>query len=150
MNRLKKWQTLQSYECGRRRVPVSAMPAVAQHLTVSLDELFDAPGQDATKRAPAKSGPAPKWKQQIEQIANLRRAKQHPNPLVSSGIQQAFQQSRRQQFNLNHIQAGPSCRSVHLAQPACMRLFEGNAVDRGAVPNHHQAHAMGRSSQQVV
>jgi len=62
-------QTLQSYECRRGRVPVSAMPAVAQHLAVSLDELFDAPGQAANKRAPAKRGPAPKWQQQIEQIA---------------------------------------------------------------------------------
>ena len=69
-------QTLQSYECGRRRVPVSAMPAVAQHLAVSLDELFDAPAQASTKRAPAKRGPAPKWQQQIEQIATLPRAKQ--------------------------------------------------------------------------
>ena len=69
-------QTLQSYECGRRRVPVSAMPAVAQHLSVSLDELFDAPGQAAHKRGPAKRGPAPKWQQQIEQIATLPRAKQ--------------------------------------------------------------------------
>ncbi len=64
-------QTLQSYECGRRRVPVSAMPAVAQHLEVSLDELFNAPGTTAAKR-----GPAPKWQQQIEQIATLPRAKQ--------------------------------------------------------------------------
>ena len=69
-------QTLQSYECGRRRVPVSAMPAVAQHLDVSLDELFDAPGQTAAKRGAAKRGPAPKWQQQIEQIATLPRAKQ--------------------------------------------------------------------------
>ena len=68
-------QTLQSYECGRRRVPVSAMPAVAQHLEVSLDELFDAP-RKAAKNAPAKRGPAPKWQQQIEQIATLPRAKQ--------------------------------------------------------------------------
>lgn len=68
-------QTLQSYECGRRRVPVSAMPAVAQHLEVSLDELFDAPRKVA-KNAPAKRGPAPKWQQQIEQIATLPRAKQ--------------------------------------------------------------------------
>ena len=69
-------QTLQSYECGRRRVPVSAMPAVAQHLTVSLDELFDAPGKAAAKNAPSKRGPTPKWQQQIEQIATLPRAKQ--------------------------------------------------------------------------
>jgi|LakMenEpi03Aug12_release.lakeMendotaPanAssembly.Ray.scaffolds.fasta_scaffold1493440_1 transcriptional regulator with XRE-family HTH domain len=68
-------QTLQSYECGRRRVPVSAMPAVAQHLEVSLDELFDAPRKVA-KNAPSKRGPTPKWQQQIEQIATLPRAKQ--------------------------------------------------------------------------
>ncbi len=69
-------QTLQSYECGRRRVPVSAMPAVAQHLAVSLDELFDAPRQTAAKHSAAKRGPTPKWQQQIEQIATLPRAKQ--------------------------------------------------------------------------
>ena len=69
-------QTLQSYECGRRRVPVSAMTAVAQHLEVSLDVLFDAPRKAAAKNAPAKRGPTPKWQQQIEQIATLPRAKQ--------------------------------------------------------------------------
>lgn len=69
-------QTLQSYECGRRRVPVSAMPAVAQHLEASLDELFDVPGQAASRRTTAKRGPTPKWQQQIEQIATLPRAKQ--------------------------------------------------------------------------
>lgn len=33
-------QTLQSYEVGRRRRPVSALPTVARTLAVSLDELF--------------------------------------------------------------------------------------------------------------
>jgi transcriptional regulator with XRE-family HTH domain len=69
-------QTLQSYECGRRRVPVSAMPAVAQHLAVSLDVLFDAPSKTATKNAPSKRGPTPKWQLQMDQIATLPRAKQ--------------------------------------------------------------------------
>jgi transcriptional regulator with XRE-family HTH domain len=69
-------QTLQSYECGRRRVPVSAMAAVAQHLAVSLDVLFDAPDKASAKNAPSKRGPTPKWQQQIEQIATLPRAKQ--------------------------------------------------------------------------
>lgn len=69
-------QTLQSYECGRRRVPVSAMTSVAQHLAVSLDVLFDAPGKAGAKKAPSKRGPAPKWQQQMEQIATLPRAKQ--------------------------------------------------------------------------
>lgn len=69
-------QTLQSYECGRKRVPVSAMPAVAQHLAVSLDVLFDAPPKADVKNAPSKRGPTPKWQQQLEQIATLPRAKQ--------------------------------------------------------------------------
>lgn len=33
-------QTLQSYEVGRRRIPASAMPALARTLSVSIDELF--------------------------------------------------------------------------------------------------------------
>ena len=65
-------QTMQSYEVGRRRIPVSALPVVASTLSVSLEELF---GQ-AKQAARAKRGPAPKWQQQIEQIATLPRAKQ--------------------------------------------------------------------------
>ncbi|MCK6432450.1 MAG: helix-turn-helix domain-containing protein [Burkholderiaceae bacterium] len=65
-------QTLQSYEVGRRRIPVSALPVVARTLSVSLDELF---GEDkpATR---AKRGPAPQWQQQIEAIAKLPKARQ--------------------------------------------------------------------------
>lgn len=69
-------QTLQSYECGRRRVPVSTMTAVARNLDVSLDELFDVPSRSGTAKTATKRGPAPKWQQQIEQIATLPRAKQ--------------------------------------------------------------------------
>ena len=65
-------QTMQSYEVGRRRIPVSALPTVASTLSVSLEELF---GQ-AKQAARAKRGPPPKWQQQIEQIATLPRAKQ--------------------------------------------------------------------------
>lgn len=79
-------QTLQSYECGRRRVPVSAMPVVAQHLTVSLDELFDAPSQGAAKSAPAKRGPAPQWQQQFQRIATLPRAKQQVVMQMLDGV----------------------------------------------------------------
>ena len=32
--------TKQSYEVGRRRIPVSGLPLVAQKLNISLDELF--------------------------------------------------------------------------------------------------------------
>ncbi len=79
-------QTLQSYECGRRRVPVSAMPVVAQHLTVSLDELFDAPSQGTAKSAPAKRGPAPQWQQQFQRIATLPRAKQQVVMQMLDGV----------------------------------------------------------------
>jgi transcriptional regulator with XRE-family HTH domain len=65
-------QTLQSYEVGRRRIPVSALPVVAQVLAVSLDELM---GQPSVKRA-GKRGPAPQWQQQIEAIALLPKAQQ--------------------------------------------------------------------------
>ena len=79
-------QTLQSYECGRRRVPVSAMPVVAQHLTVTLDELFDAPAAHASKGASAKRGPAPKWQQQVQRIATLPRAKQQVVMQMLDGV----------------------------------------------------------------
>jgi transcriptional regulator with XRE-family HTH domain len=64
-------QTFQSYESGRRRIPVSAMPAVARALSVSLEDLFG-----ASDRAPSKRGPAPKWQKQIEAISKLPKAKQ--------------------------------------------------------------------------
>jgi transcriptional regulator with XRE-family HTH domain len=65
-------QTLQSYEVGRRRIPVSALPIVASTLAVSLDELFGAE-QKATR---SKRGPAPQWQQQMEAIAQLPEARQ--------------------------------------------------------------------------
>ncbi|WP_423601419.1 helix-turn-helix domain-containing protein [Roseateles sp. MS654] len=65
-------QTLQSYEVGRRRIPVSALPTVARTLSVSLDELF---GEDKPASR-AKRGPVPQWQQQIEAIAKLPKARQ--------------------------------------------------------------------------
>jgi transcriptional regulator with XRE-family HTH domain len=79
-------QTLQSYECGRRRVPVSAMPQVAQHLAVSLDELFDSVPKDAAKSAPAKRGPLPQWQQQLQRIGTLPRAKQQVVMQMLDGV----------------------------------------------------------------
>ena len=78
-------QTLQSYECGRRRVPVSALPLVVQHLQVSLDELFDSPASAANK-GPAKRGPLPQWHQQLERIATLPRAKQQVVMQMLDGV----------------------------------------------------------------
>ena len=65
-------QTYQSYEVGRRRLPVSLLPAIARALSVSLEDLFGA--SDSTSRN--KRGPTPKWQKQIEAIAQLPRAKQ--------------------------------------------------------------------------
>lgn len=65
-------QTLQSYEVGRRRIPVSALPVVARTLSVTLEELFGE-GQQAGR---SRRGPMPKWQQQIEAIAQLPKARQ--------------------------------------------------------------------------
>jgi len=65
-------QTMQSYEVGRRRIPVSALPAVARTLSVSLDELF---GEESKPRR-ARRGPVPQWQEHIEAIAKLPRTQQ--------------------------------------------------------------------------
>jgi transcriptional regulator with XRE-family HTH domain len=63
--------TLNAYELGQRRVPVSALPVLATALAVSVEELIG-------ERVPAarKSGPAPKLQQHIERISQLPKAKQ--------------------------------------------------------------------------
>ena len=81
-------QTLQSYEVGRRRIPVSAMPVVARTLSVSLDELF---GSEA-KAARGKRGPASRLAQQIEVVSQLPKAKQQ---FVSQMIETVIAQSAR-------------------------------------------------------
>lgn len=65
-------QMVASYEVGRRRVPVSLLPAIADALAVSVEELI---GRQPA-RAAAKRGPAPKLQQQIERIGQLPKAKQ--------------------------------------------------------------------------
>jgi transcriptional regulator with XRE-family HTH domain len=64
-------QTINSYEVGRRRIPVSALPTLARSLGVSLEELL---GDDTG--AAKKRGPAPKLQQQIERIQQLPRTQQ--------------------------------------------------------------------------
>jgi transcriptional regulator with XRE-family HTH domain len=81
-------QTLQSYEVGRRRIPVSALPVVASTLAVSLDELF---GSEA-KAARSKRGPSSKLAQQIEVVAQLPKAKQQ---FVSRMIETVIAQAAR-------------------------------------------------------
>ena len=65
-------QTINSYEVGRRKIPVSALPTLARSLGVSMEELL---GEDSAAAA-KKRGPAPKLLQQIERIQRLPRTQQ--------------------------------------------------------------------------
>lgn len=64
-------QTMQGYEVGRRRIPVSALPTLARALGVSLEELMGEPVTKASRR-----GPAPKLAQHMERISKLPRTQQ--------------------------------------------------------------------------
>ena len=64
-------QNVQAYEVGRRRIPVSALPVVAQLLEVSLEELFG-----ASHRKTGKRGPASQLERSIERVAQLPKTKQ--------------------------------------------------------------------------
>lgn len=64
-------QMVASYEIGRRRVPVSMLPALARTLHVQIDELLG----DTTK-AHSKRGPASQLQRSIERISELPRTKQ--------------------------------------------------------------------------
>lgn len=79
-------QTLQSYEVGRRRIPVSALPMVTNTLSVSLDELFGF--EHKTSRS--KRGPVPQWQQQMEAVAQLPKTRQR---FVSEMLQTVLAQA---------------------------------------------------------
>ena len=64
-------QTVQAYEVGRRRIPVSALPIVARVLDVSLEELFGESKQSKLKR-----GPASRLQQQIDAVSQLPKPQQ--------------------------------------------------------------------------
>lgn len=68
-------QAMNSFEKGRRRVPVSLLPVIAGTLQTTLDALV---GQEATPAtvAPKKRGPHKKIRQQLELIEALPVAKQ--------------------------------------------------------------------------
>ena len=63
-------QVVASYEIGRRRVPVSTLPALARVLGVSIEGLI---GED---EKPAKRGPSPKLQRHLERISTLPKPKQ--------------------------------------------------------------------------
>ena len=63
-------QLVASYEVGRRKVPASMLPVLAQTFAVPAEQLLGMHNQAA------KRGPAPKLVRQIEQIQKLPRTKQ--------------------------------------------------------------------------
>jgi len=63
-------QVVASYEIGRRRVPVSTLPALARVLGVSIEALI------GEEEKPAKRGPAPKLQRHLERIGALPKPKQ--------------------------------------------------------------------------
>jgi transcriptional regulator with XRE-family HTH domain len=65
-------QTVNAYEMGHRRVPVSMLPLLARTLEVSVEQLIgEAPGTAARKR-----GPAPELQQHMERISALPKPQQ--------------------------------------------------------------------------
>ncbi len=80
-------QTINSYETGRRRIPVSLLPAIAKRLGVAVEALLS----DDSK-AVAKRGPAPKLQQQMDRITQLPRARQQ---FVMQVIESVLAQSSR-------------------------------------------------------
>jgi transcriptional regulator with XRE-family HTH domain len=63
-------QTIASWEVGRRRVPVSMLPALARALGTSVEALI------GEKAPPAKRGPTPKLQQQMQRLSALPKPKQ--------------------------------------------------------------------------
>lgn len=63
--------TVNAYELGHRRVPVSALPVLAKALGVSLEDLLGKSMNGARKR-----GPAPKLQQHMERISRLPKSQQ--------------------------------------------------------------------------
>jgi len=64
-------QTLAHYEGGKLRVAVALLPPLAQHLSVSVEDLIGT----ATRRN-GKRGPAPRFQQQIERLSTLPQSQQ--------------------------------------------------------------------------
>lgn len=79
-------QTLAHYEVGRLRVAAGTLPTLAKVLSVTIEELLG----EESKLGKGKRGPAPKLQQQLEQIAQLPKAKQRfVMEMLDTVIQQA-------------------------------------------------------------
>jgi len=80
-------QVVASYEIGRRRVPVSTLPALARVLGVSIEGLI---GEE--EKAAAKRGPSPKLQRHLERISALPKPKQRA---VMEVIEAVLSQAQR-------------------------------------------------------
>jgi len=63
-------QQVVSFEKGRRKVPVSALPKLSKALGITVEELI------GIESKPGKRGPTPKLQRQLEQLLQLPRSKQ--------------------------------------------------------------------------
>ena len=82
-------QTLAHYEVARIRVPASTLPLLATLFMTPIDTLV---GHAQHTQRSGKRGPAPKWQQQIEAIAQLPKAKQR---FVSQVLDTVLAQAQR-------------------------------------------------------
>jgi len=78
-------KVITSYETGRRHIPVWRVPAMAEVLHVSIEELLGVNGHTGKK-----PGPAPKLQRQIEQLKRLPKTKQK---FVSEFLETVLQQA---------------------------------------------------------
>ncbi len=78
-------QQIASFEIGRRRIPVSALPLLASMLGTTMEALIGLPAPRSGKR-----GPAPRLQQQLEQVSRLPKAQQKfVSQMLDSVLQQA-------------------------------------------------------------
>ena len=83
-------QAMNSFEKGRRRVPVSLLPVIAQTLHTTLDALVAHDSAPAST-APKKRGPQKKIRQQLALIEALPAAKQRVISQVIDSVIAAHQ-----------------------------------------------------------
>lgn len=85
-------QAMNSFEKGRRRVPVSLLPAIARALDTSIEALIGDEEPRTVKPAAKKRGPAPKIQQQLARVATLSKAKQRA---IAQVLDSMLAQTRR-------------------------------------------------------
>lgn len=80
-------QTINAYELGQRRIPVSALSTLARVLGVGLEELLGEPTAAAKKR-----GPASRLQQHMDRISQLPKPQQR---FVMQVIESVLAQQRQ-------------------------------------------------------